>query len=824
MSRSLKVAPKYIERVKLARKRCGFPSVKAFATEMGIAYATASNFLNGHPVDYLNFVEFSEKLGLDWQSIVYIEPDLPPLPTDNPSVTSATKSVANTPPENVSHQGIDPSRFIGRERELAELHELLQQNGQVAITAVAGMAGVGKTELAIQYARQHLADYPGGACRLAGQEPQMGVELIRFFEDGFNLIAPDDRDLPSRVQFCWKRWQRDGEVLVLLDDVKRYSEIEDYLPPRNSRFKVLMTTQLDFSLNSSVQQLSVKVPELKAAIEILQSFIGKSRISQESEIAAELCQWLGCLPLALTLVGSYLQEFPKLSLQTMLARLKNQKLQHASFDPQHNPTLDKKSSRALAAAFELSWERLGEMDENAQTIGCRLSLYALAPIPLSFEADEEDLSPNLSPARREALNFHVPPSLAGKGVRGLGQNEVEVWETAIKNLRKLHLLDEKGAESYQLHSLIREFFQDKLAQLKKAEDLKRDFVAKMAAVAKQLPYQANRDLIVAFNPNIPHLIEVAKHHIAYLSNDDLPSPFTALARFYRDQGFYDLAAPWLEERLAVTKVRFGSEHHLVASYLNNLAMLYENQGRYSEAEPLFLQALELNKHLLGDEHEEVATCLRNLANLYDSQGLYKKAEPLILQALKLNKRLLGDEHSHVAGCLNNLAMLYQSQARYREAEPLLVEALEMWKRLLGEEHRNVAICLNNLALVYEDTERYEEAESLYLEALELFKRLLGEEHPDVAKSLYNLAMFYQSQGRHSEAQQLYVQALTIREQRLGSGHPLTVKVRENFTNFLRQVIREGAADLEMLEDNPLVREILEEVSAEIEQSQDTTNE
>ena len=67
MSRSQKVGPKHIETVKQARKQCGFPSVNAFATEMGRTPATASKFFNGKPVDFLNFVEFSEKLGLDWQ-------------------------------------------------------------------------------------------------------------------------------------------------------------------------------------------------------------------------------------------------------------------------------------------------------------------------------------------------------------------------------------------------------------------------------------------------------------------------------------------------------------------------------------------------------------------------------------------------------------------------------------------------------------------------------------------------------------------------------------------------------------------------------------
>jgi len=70
MPRSLRVAPGYIAQVKFALKRNGYPSQKALAIDIGLALSTVKNFLNGKPVDYLNFVEISEKLGLDWQEIV----------------------------------------------------------------------------------------------------------------------------------------------------------------------------------------------------------------------------------------------------------------------------------------------------------------------------------------------------------------------------------------------------------------------------------------------------------------------------------------------------------------------------------------------------------------------------------------------------------------------------------------------------------------------------------------------------------------------------------------------------------------------------------
>ncbi|MBO1348511.1 MAG: helix-turn-helix transcriptional regulator [Hormoscilla sp. GUM202] len=65
MARSLRVTPGCIEKVKFAVKRNRFPSINALAMEIGLSNSTVSNYLNGKPVDFLNFVELSDRLGLE---------------------------------------------------------------------------------------------------------------------------------------------------------------------------------------------------------------------------------------------------------------------------------------------------------------------------------------------------------------------------------------------------------------------------------------------------------------------------------------------------------------------------------------------------------------------------------------------------------------------------------------------------------------------------------------------------------------------------------------------------------------------------------------
>lgn len=80
MSRSIRVAPKYIPQVKRTLKLKGFPSQNALAIEMKLSRDTIRKFLNGIGIEYVNFTEICEKLGLNWQDIVYKE-DEEPAPT-----------------------------------------------------------------------------------------------------------------------------------------------------------------------------------------------------------------------------------------------------------------------------------------------------------------------------------------------------------------------------------------------------------------------------------------------------------------------------------------------------------------------------------------------------------------------------------------------------------------------------------------------------------------------------------------------------------------------------------------------------------------------
>ncbi|WP_414579416.1 tetratricopeptide repeat protein [Anabaena sp. CCY 9402-a] len=636
-----------------------------------------------------------------------------------------------TAPQNLPRSGV--KKFVGREEDLETLYTQLQQTQRVAITTVTGMGGIGKTELALQYAQYHWerGTYSGGVCWLRVQGEDAGTQIVKFAIENLGLQLPEDWDLQTQINYIWRRWTK-GDVLLVWDDVSKYEHIEPYLPPTELRFKILITTRQQW-LGESFERLCLEVLEEKAALELLVAFVGDERIQRELQEAKLLCADLGFLPLGLELVARYLQRKPDLSVTKMRQRLA---LTHRSMQER---SAEMTARRGVAAAFELSWR---ELNNQAKDLGCLLSMFALAPIPWNLverclpDQDSEDLE-----------------------------------DVRDDFLVGLSLLERTGEETYQLHQLIREFMRNRLEELAEADKLNGRFCQVIVKVAQSIPDSPTLRDIANVTDAIPHLEEVATVYPTWLNDNDLICPFAGLYRFYAGQGAYEQALPWLKKCESTARERFGDEHPSVATSLNNLAMLYQSQGRYTEAEPLLVEALAMTKRLLGDEHPSVAISLNNLALIYQSQGRYSEAEPLYIKALAMYKRLLGDEHPNVARSLNNLALIYNFRGRYTEAEPLLVETLAMYKCLLGDEHLDVATSLNNLAMLYQSQGRYTEAEPLLVEALAMTKRLLGDEHPSVAISLNNLALIYQSQGRYSEAEPLYIKALAMYKRLLGDEHP-----------------------------------------------------
>ncbi|MFM7603276.1 MAG: NB-ARC domain-containing protein, partial [Pseudanabaena sp.] len=224
---------------------------------------------------------------------------------------------------NLGDREIDrKSIFVGREADLDKLHKLLQaqseQVGHLPTVLIVGMAGMGKSELARQYGKLHLNDFAGGV-GIVMNAAQFGEEIRDFMRPRFceDRDLRHGRTLKAQVTEGWQAWQKfcgtERSALIVIDDVTNYQEqVAPYLPSLSKSsgdrcpFRFVLTSRSRLRGDWAVHEIGELTTA--AAVQVLTKWAepNQQTVIDHPELAKSLCDRLGGLPLALTLVGSWL--------------------------------------------------------------------------------------------------------------------------------------------------------------------------------------------------------------------------------------------------------------------------------------------------------------------------------------------------------------------------------------------------------------------------------------------------------------------------------------------------------------------------------------
>jgi tetratricopeptide (TPR) repeat protein len=689
--------------------------------------------------------------------------------------------------------------FTGREAELERLGERLQKSGEVAVSqtvALHGLGGVGKTQLAIEYAWKHLGGYEAVLWVKAESPQTLDASLARIAGVlGLPESSAKEQGVQTDAVLGWLKG-RDRWLLIAdnADTNEAARALRDRLGP-NLGGHVLVTSRLGrWPINIVHLPLEVLLPD--DAAHYLQHRVAKEGQHAGDETAARrLAEELGFLPLALEQAAAFIIEV-HWSFDKYCEHFSKARPELLSYEVEGAT----RYANSVAKTWSISLERLSPLSRALLRL---TAWFATEAIPRRiFTADKAFLS--------KALGTMVAKGALG-GTRGwtsyfgdffwrLGQVDVSnlAVDQALAELARFSLV-RLTSETVSVHRLLQAVEQDALTKVDSARWLEWA-VRLFNAFAPESPDEIRTWSI--WLALLPHAEALIKHTQSHGLN---ATPVGKLANlhavFLYARADYMQAEPLYRRALAIDEASFGPVHPRVAIGLNNLAQLLKTTNRLSDAEPLIRRALAIDEASFGPVHPRVARDLNNLGQLLQATNRLSDAEPLYRRALVIDEASFGPDHPSVARDLNNLGQLLQTTNRLSEAEPLYRRALTISEASFGSVHPRVAIGLNNLAQLLQATNRLSEAEPLIRQALAIDEASFGPDHPNVAMDLNNLALLLKTTNRLSDAEPLYRRALAIDEASFGPDHPRVAMDLNNLAQLLQATSRLSDAE-------PLMRRAL----------------
>lgn len=683
--------------------------------------------------------------------------------------------------------------FVGRQSEVDHLGQLVKRAldpagaaGTVVISAIDGMAGVGKTALAIHAAHRLAGEFPDGQLFIdmhgytQGHEPRPASEALEVFLRALGVrperIPPgtDERAAMFRHRLSGTR------TMIVLDNVAGEEQVRP-LVPGSAGCVVLVTSRRRLRALDEAYLLSLDVLPLADAIELFRAVAGPGRVPSADPALAEIVQLGGRLPLAVRIAAALLRYRPAWTLEHLAARLRAEQTRISALSDHE---------RDLRAIFDLSYGNLTEAEQR--TFRC----LGLVPGP----------------------DFDCPATAALTGT------DPSTAAARLEDLLDHNLVLQSVPGRYRLHDLIR-LHTRVLAEGDPAP-------ARDAALDRLMDYYQHTagraDGLISRFPRLAPAGPAPAHAPA------LPDP--------------DAARTWLraERPNLLAALRHATAHHRperAVALIANMATLLRNDGPWSEAIALYGSAVATARSLrdragqasallqLGVVRVLTGDYLAALDALEEAGRLYQELGNPLGQANALTQlgeiRGVVDDVPGAARDLEQALRLYEQLGnplgranalarlgnirRYTGdlpgAIPDLEQALRLYRQVGDRDGEStMLIALGN---VHRLTGDFADAARSLQEALRLYGRLdlelgranalaeLGElrrvtgDYPDAARCLERALRIYQERGNQMGQANAQVWLGTLRQ--TTGDLPEAVRLLEAAMDLFRRIGSRGSA-------------------------------
>ncbi len=605
-------------------------------------------------------------------------------------------------------------RFTGRAGELTALHGLLAETadagGTVVISAIGGMAGVGKTALAVHWAHQVAGAFPDGQLHVnlrgfdPAEAPLVPGEVILGFLESLQVPAgaiPSGLDARAAL---YRSLLAGRKMLVLLDNARDSAQVRPLLPGSPGCLVVVTSRNplTGLAAAEGAHLLSLAPLAEAEAHELLAARLGHQRAVREEQAAGEVIELCARLPLALVIATARAAAGHGITLATLAAELRAA--------PSRLDALDIPGGRdpadSVRAVFWSSYRTL------SQAASRMFRLLGLHPGP--------DIT-----CRAAASLAAVAP---GQARRVLGE------------LTAAQLLTEHTSSRFAFHDLLRAY----AAEQARAYESKAGRRAALHRVLDHYLHTAHSAGLLLY-PTCEHMT------LAPCAPGTAPERFAS----YRDALAWFLAEQQVLAAVVRTAADWGFDTHAwqLPAVLQEFFARRGDWHHWARTGRIALAAAQR----LGDQVAQ-ARAHRSLGDVHIPLAAYQDADHHLQHALNLY-RGLGDQAGE-GGCLFSLARVCEERGDYHQALHHAGQALRLWRgtgNKLGQ-----AWALNTIGWLHTLLGDHQLALSYCQSALSMH-RAEGNRFGQ-ATTLDSLAYTHHQAGRHAHAAALYHKAVTLYRQ------------------------------------------------------------
>lgn len=706
--------------------------------------------------------------------------------------------------------------FIGRIPELLTLANHLLPNCEttapIRSVVVHGMGGLGKTQLAVEYAYRYGRYYPGGVFWLSFANPDnIDEEIAAVGGSAGMCLFSDAEQLPlsERVAKVQQAWRESIPRLLIFDNCEDELLVVDWLPNSGGCSVLLTSRSGNWPLEMPITQLPLDVLPRAVSVALLQQMA--RHLSAEG--AATVAHEVGDLPLALQLAGHFLARHRTVQPDAYITQLhETHTLQHASLQGRFSRYSPTGHELHVARTFALSYDQLtnNAVDVVAKRLLSQAACFApgeplrITLLIATIVADSEDVDVVLSA------------------------------EEGLSRLIELGIVEKRGSQTIVLHRLLVMFTQSVGAGMEAAQQqVEQTLIA-------TLENHRQQDLYL-------HLLPVALPHLVYIAESALPRRDARALMLSEMLGHHFVhtfnfprAQAWLTRSLELAQDLYVADSFEVAAINHRFADLHYEMGDFKQAKLVAesvlsvyeqtrggmslvsaeissllgilcqkFNLLDQSRHYLDHavtiyqqnlhtHQEKVALCYYRMAKLLILQGDFDAALQFGYDALHLREQQYGTENRLIADSLSVISQTLNYLGHFAEARAINERAIAIMINLVGREHPLLVVPWLSVGANCWNLGDFEAAYQYYADALHITEKHYPPDHPLTAFALHNSALGLAKMARYEQAQAYCERAWQIRRERFGEDHFQTIRTAGSLgeLSLLRGAYEQAVEQLE----------------------------